>query len=533
MEFDREDSRSRGDSDEGEEIDLPSDVRGQAARIFRCSYKQCTPFRDKADPFNPGNKLCGYISRKDGSMGGSLYVTHVNDERLDQPTVIYGTPKLVYPYTDFDSLAYQDFSDIGCCSFVLANKWNGTNVLIFKYRDRAGNLYLSAKSKGSVFLVNGPFGQFATLTLRALQLDGDVMSASGPPGQLEPLLLPSMQSMTFELCGQLERHLVQYDFEVALKPLFVTYADGSIAPARNSDDLGPLPFNNDQVRRMCREVQAADLARNEAHRAASGLPHRYEHDHFIVEGRVLYLLDAAGRLIKRTMHKIKPTDIEEVHWASFDSTIQGRVREAVEKVVLREKKLNEKSLREELDMGPKEWGRFGREIVKYVDELRTGQLPSKIHDHRRLLVLSGYPGSGVREFAAALTAADGSWIVADGSAHDCRGLLEKHLADQSAKMVAIRYNVTRRHREAWVEEALKWGVLSIDCVYFEMPVGDAKRFVRQRRETGDAPKMPGEDEALKCTATRPLVREGFNEITVVKSPAELQTALALFVSETR
>ena len=46
--------------------------------------------------------------------------------------------------------------------------------------------------------------------------------------------------------------------------------------------------------------------------------HRYEHDHFITEGCVLYLLDSNGRLINRTMYKIKPEDVEEVHWAQFD-----------------------------------------------------------------------------------------------------------------------------------------------------------------------------------------------------------------------
>lgn len=46
------------------------------------------------------------------------------------------------------------------------------------------------------------------------------------------------------------------------------------------------------------------------------------------------------------MYKIKPHDIEEVHWSNFDATMQGRVREAVEKIILREKPLTEESLKE-------------------------------------------------------------------------------------------------------------------------------------------------------------------------------------------
>ena len=35
-----------------------------------------TPFRGKVDPFNPSNTLDGLICKKDGPMGGSLYITH-------------------------------------------------------------------------------------------------------------------------------------------------------------------------------------------------------------------------------------------------------------------------------------------------------------------------------------------------------------------------------------------------------------------------------------------------------------------------
>ena len=62
--------------------------------------------------------------------------------------------------------------------------------------------------------------------------------------------------------------------------------------------------------------------------------------------------------------------------------MQGRVREAVEKIYQREKELTAETLQEELDMGPKEvqrllfasiayvsprsrqWGRFGRDVMK-------------------------------------------------------------------------------------------------------------------------------------------------------------------------
>ena len=97
---------------------------------------------------------------------------------------------------------------------------------------------------------------------------------------------------------------------------------------------------------LCRKKQREDLQTNIDFRTSHNLLLRYEHDHFAVEGRVLYLLDADGKLLRRTMYKVKPKDIEEVHWGNFTETMQGRVREAVEKIVLRDKPLNEGSIRE-------------------------------------------------------------------------------------------------------------------------------------------------------------------------------------------
>ena len=53
-------------------------------------------------------------------------------------------------------------------------------------------------------------------------------------------------------------------------------------------------------------MQQKMLSENEAYRAKKGLTHKYERGHFIVEGRVLYLLDDKGRLLNRTMYKCAP-----------------------------------------------------------------------------------------------------------------------------------------------------------------------------------------------------------------------------------
>lgn len=72
-------------------------------------------------------------------MDGSLFITKgmlphkkiyivVNDERLSEPQLIYGTPKLEYPYRNFESDEYADFDNRynkSVKKFVIANKWNG------------------------------------------------------------------------------------------------------------------------------------------------------------------------------------------------------------------------------------------------------------------------------------------------------------------------------------------------------------------------------------------------------------------------
>jgi hypothetical protein len=56
----------------------------------------------------------------------------VDAVRVKEPQIIYGTPKLEYPYKDFDNNEYKDFSSLNgrCTSFLLANKWNGYEVVM-------------------------------------------------------------------------------------------------------------------------------------------------------------------------------------------------------------------------------------------------------------------------------------------------------------------------------------------------------------------------------------------------------------------
>mgnify|MGYP001557664021 CR=1 FL=1 len=81
---------------------------------------------------------------------------------------------------------------------------------------------------------------------------------------------------------------------------------------------------------MCQDHQRTDFETNERHRKLNGLEHKYEYEHFATEGKVLYCLDKSGYVIDRTMYKIKPKDIEEVHVnGDMDHRLPGAINVSI------------------------------------------------------------------------------------------------------------------------------------------------------------------------------------------------------------
>lgn len=278
--------------------------------------------------------------------------------------LIYGTPKLAYPYKDFENF---EFNLPQCNQVYVGNKWNGMNLLIYKYHDSNGESFLTAKSKGIPFLKNSNYGNFLDLACKALGLDTKTRNYKEIE-ILKELNNPSVLNIAFELCGQLEPHLVNYDFDLEAKPLFITYTGGKIKPILTQGELnyGPISLTTEEIVKLCKEFQITDEEANEQYRKAKGLSLKYEYNYFIREGRVLYCLDKDGYVINKTLYKIKPHDIEEVHWSRFDETLEGRVDEVLKKIKERELPLTELVIQDELDMGKKEWGRFSQSILQYV-----------------------------------------------------------------------------------------------------------------------------------------------------------------------
>lgn len=175
-----------------------------------------------------------------------------------------------------------------------------------------------------------------------------------------------IQSVSFELCGKLEPHLVKYDFDIDLKPLFKTNFEGKIFSILTDKELD---YHYQEMIDHCKKTQEKCFEENEEFRKKNNLKMQYEHDHFITEGYVLYVLNIKGFVLNRVMYKIKPKDIEEVHHQTFDDKMKELVKIAIKKMKERNMDFNEENIQNEMDMGPKMWNKHGRQILKYISEI--------------------------------------------------------------------------------------------------------------------------------------------------------------------
>jgi predicted kinase len=99
----------------------------------------------------------------------------------------------------------------------------------------------------------------------------------------------------------------------------------------------------------------------------------------------------------------------------------GKVAEAVNKIVLREKIMNAASLMEELDMGEKEWNRYKGDILIEVAKLyqngswnfdyRGSLYSTSTSQRRKLVLLIGLAGSGKTYFASKISASANCKVI--------------------------------------------------------------------------------------------------------------------------
>jgi predicted phosphohydrolase/predicted kinase len=489
--------------------------REQASKLFQCSAAQLEKFKAQ-DPWNP-HVLEGFICHAKGAFQGSLFITTIDEQELPEPQVVYGVPKLSYPYRNQNSTdGFQNFEatypKLHEYIAYFAEKWNGVNITFYRY-EVSGKHFLTAKTKMRPVISNSEYGDFQRLTEEALETTHlHVLSREGIEEEFNND--PQLCSLTYELCGKKKPHLVNYHFDLELKFLFKSYRDGSIAPAMPPLSVRFSHLTQEVLGELIRNTQTKDFADNEAYRKERGLQVRYEHDHFITEGRALYILGPDGKLIGRTIYKIKPRDIEEVHWQDFARDIRPRTLEAYRKLREDGSPLTEETLRQEMDMGPKEWNKWGKAVLGFAKQARRDQEKGTME----VIVLCGFPGSGKSTWAK-------NWVAEKpevrvrinqddlGSRKACKVQMEKAL-QEGKSIVVDRCNFDINQRKTWVDLALEHGIHNIQALVFDTSVEECIR----RAETREGhPTLTGAAcrpviEKLVPQWVGPTEAEGFQKI---------------------
>jgi len=179
--------------------------------------KQVIKFEEK-DPYNPDNTLKGYINRRQGSLYGVLWITHVNNKLCKQ--LIYSAPKQHYPFDKDDNWEFPE------CDFVeLYEKLDGTCIISYVYKDSKGNVFLTYKTRLRPFLGSSKFGNFFELWNEMLKKYPDITNYT----------FDEYHNCVFEMYGKRNKILIDYDVSLGTKLIFtVNASNGQIYPPTES-----------------------------------------------------------------------------------------------------------------------------------------------------------------------------------------------------------------------------------------------------------------------------------------------------------
>ena len=265
-----------------------------ASEMLGVDAKWLTPF-DTLDPFNTERRLQGFLCQKPDHRYGGLALLRVGGEPA--PQVIYATPKLHYPFGKDGSFHFPAVERIH-----LYEKLDGTNVLAYRYRDRAGEWSLTYKLRLSATLRNSKWGPFLDYWRELLSRHPEI-----------PRLAQANDChISFEMYGARNAHLIAYEADLAVAALF------GVRP-RDASLVGPFQLNLSGVpaAALLGELRAGEdpVARYNALRAEMESRNRPAAEEKLTgtEGAVWYVSEPGGRV---TLWKCKPESVEQIHWAT-------------------------------------------------------------------------------------------------------------------------------------------------------------------------------------------------------------------------
>ncbi|KAM9998381.1 hypothetical protein ACTFIY_008042 [Dictyostelium cf. discoideum] len=473
-------------------------------------------------------------------------------------------------------------------SYYISNKWNGMNIQVFKYNGANGKVYISAKPRASPFIQNdlksGPIIDFineifsrdqieittendgnyfnvttnfnTTTTTTTTSANGDDDGANTNklmvPKLIESLFLKKekeIQSIVFELCGSKLPHIVKYDFDIDLKPLFtISTQGGLIKPIIDDDsskDNGQIQFvqyvkinnnseeDNKKLIELIDEIKINLLKENQEFRKVNGLSENMIwFNHFLQEGRVLYLLNDQGTLVNhRQIYSIKPKDAEKSHWEQFDNGIQSKLLMTVKEMSEKSITIDKDTLRKELDLDQVSWNRHENDICS----LALPPVVTTPLSKSKLVITCGLPACGKSYFAQAISERS-SWkrINQDdlGTRKKCEDLLKQYLK-AGHNVIIDRCNQDIGQRRNWIKLAASLGVAQVHLIWFtiDQTICKGRIVVRENH-----PTIPKGDEGIAIIDkfltmfVPPSEFEGFASLTQVSSEQESNDLIEKYIS---
>ena len=252
------------------------------------------------DPLNPGNRVAGHIQIVGGDEYGALSITEVNGRPA--PQFLKVTPKAAYPFHKGGEWVLYGAQEVE--SYL---KIDGTNICQYAYQDADGRPFTTFKLRTRPFM--SP--HFLNLLERALEQYPAVQQR-----QLQP-----NEGLAYELYGYENRMLIRYDQPIDLALLFGRDAAGNLlSPQPEHPLFAGLDCPVAEHRTIALSGDLTDAYRQRQQEISARLV-RLEDEYFAgEEGEMLYVRFAAGARTESgdftRLIKLKPPEIEEIHWAS-------------------------------------------------------------------------------------------------------------------------------------------------------------------------------------------------------------------------
>ena len=260
---------------------------------------------DVEDTFNSPNRITGFLSHQSDHRYGALLITQVNG--LDvSPQLVYATPKLHYPFaTREDGDRSYHFPKV-VQSVLAYEKKDGTNIASYVYKDSAGNLYRTYKTRLTPVVVNNKFGSLRDMWQELMDTCPN----------LHTLLarVSTDQALSFEMYGSRNPLLVRYPFPLKATLLFGVHQDGGkVIPAITYLGYDHVHQTSAVMQSGADLVKFFETLRDEAE--AKNVRGKDENGDDYIDGTEGYVLDVLDGDGKWTLWKCKPTSIEAIHWA--------------------------------------------------------------------------------------------------------------------------------------------------------------------------------------------------------------------------